>query len=181
MKTGVRLATDWEVRWNGYDRGFCLSFENEHTDPNQSPPETLIEGKLWIRISYHSLRNVQWRCFVLALLASAFLSHVLIKFSYLFAVFFLWMFFVHFLLFMFVCFKKVDFFLLQINICRSYNLICLLMYLDCIVLFKFIWVHFILSYFYLAFQFYFIYFFLKLRLNFYSLFRQIDSTWFFYW
>lgn len=62
------------------------------------------------------------------------------------------LFFVHFLLFMFVCLKKVDFFLLQINICRSYNLICLLMYLDCIVLFKFIWVHFILSYFYLAFS-----------------------------
>lgn len=34
MKAGVRTT---EVRWNGYDHGFCLSLENEHMDPNQSP------------------------------------------------------------------------------------------------------------------------------------------------
>lgn len=81
----------------------------------------------WRQIVNNSLRNVQWRCFVLALLASAFLSHVLIKFSYLFAVFFLWMFFVHFLLFMFVCFKKVDFFFyrsIYVEVIIQYACLC---------------------------------------------------------
>lgn len=124
MKAGVRTT---EVRWNGYDHGFCLSLENEHMDPNQSPPCRDFDWRQIVNLNQlQQTAQCTLTLFVLALLASACLVTFLIKFSYLFALFFLWKDFLFRFFAFVVLFALWKFFILQINIYVEVNSMCLI-------------------------------------------------------